>query len=414
VSSVLDYLRREYNNDGRIKLAERADSIKLDRVSVEDSMGIEAYTHQQDTLRPLFGKSGTREPMIGGHPDYNDLGGTKKSKVGYSVAMFMDIEASTRLGLLLGNDVVKNIKDNIIRTAMAVVSALDGHVHRIMGDAILVFFNRLGTFKEDACIDALNAASVLMLLSKKIVLPMLKTKYNVPDFGIRIGIDYGPDTLWSSYGFNGMEEITATSFYVDVASKLQSAAPRHGVLLGDSIKEMLDLPEDVLVSRLKNRSTGDVLRYVNPNYTYQDGSRLNYNQWVFEWAKYLDYVGVDTGIGSNIEMDAEILLNGQRYMPCSKSIEKGDDIKITFRVNYLYQAPDRAYMVRINTGSEAKEASKKAGDECLKIDDKIDMRDRSEYVFESYAEWRGFHYVHVQFFVKGVLISARKVGVFIR
>ena len=61
----------------------------------------------------------------------------------------------------------------------------------------------------------------MQIEKKPIVVP--KLNYEDYPFGIRIGIDYGPKekVYWSSYGYLNMSEVTATSFYVDVASKLQ-------------------------------------------------------------------------------------------------------------------------------------------------------------------------------------------------
>jgi adenylate cyclase len=63
---------------------------------------------------------------------------------------------------------------------------------------------------------------VLAFAIRNVVLPTLGRD----NLGVRIGLDYGRDrdVLWSSYGYPGVDEVTATSFFVDVAAKLQQAA----------------------------------------------------------------------------------------------------------------------------------------------------------------------------------------------
>ncbi|MFP3354351.1 adenylate/guanylate cyclase domain-containing protein, partial [Pseudoalteromonas sp. SIMBA_153] len=79
------------------------------------------------------------------------------------------------------------------------------------------------------------------------VAPKLREN-DVDDVGIRVGIDYGQhdDVLWGMYGYQGSSEVTATSFFVDVAAKLQQSAPRNRVMIGESIRTLLDLHDELL------------------------------------------------------------------------------------------------------------------------------------------------------------------------
>ena len=144
----------------------------------------------------------------------------------------------------------------------------DSHVHRIMGDAVLAYFGGPGQKAEQGAIDALNCASVLRYFVENSVVPRLNEEGFDEAFGIRIGIDYGPKekVLWSSYGYPGMNEVTATSFHVDVASKLQHAAGKNQIMLGQSIIEFLDLPEELLRMKTHDRDGSAVDDpYISPN-----------------------------------------------------------------------------------------------------------------------------------------------------
>lgn len=44
-----------------------------------------------------------------------------------------------------------------------------------------------------------------------------------------------------NYGIPGINEVTATSFFVDIASKLQHKAPKNSIMLGESLVNKLGL-----------------------------------------------------------------------------------------------------------------------------------------------------------------------------
>ncbi|MNH08763.1 Adenylate and Guanylate cyclase catalytic domain protein [compost metagenome] len=135
----------------------------------------------------------------------------------------MDIKGSTKLGLIYSPEEVFFIKNSIIRCAIETIRAFDGHVHRIMGDAVLAFFRSDGESARNAAIDALNCGCYLVEFMRQHVAPKLREN-DVGDVGIRVGIDYGQhdDVLWGMYGFQGSSEVTATSLLTD--NKLRGAA----------------------------------------------------------------------------------------------------------------------------------------------------------------------------------------------
>ncbi len=205
----------------------------------------------QRLLRPLYGKGEPHPPSIGDHPDFEHLRGTDLEEFRPITTLFMDMEGSTRLNVLFKPSEVAAIKNAFIRMAIEAVKAFDGHVHRIMGDPVMAYFGGTSVRHGVAAIDALNCTALLQLLVRNSVIPFLQRHGFDEGFGIRVGLDHGPESkvLWRSYGYPGMEEITATSFHVDVASKLRHAAGRHQVMVGDSLREFLDFPDELLTVR---------------------------------------------------------------------------------------------------------------------------------------------------------------------
>jgi adenylate cyclase len=160
-----------------------------------------------------------------------------------------------------------------------------------MGDAVLAYFGRMGAAPERGVVDAINCAAALQYFSEYVVVPRLEQAgFTESEFGVRIGVDYGPkeEVLWGSYGYPGIEEVTATSFHVDAASKLQHAAGRNQVMLGQSLVEFLDYPRELVSMQTIERDGAKVDQpYLTPNHTDASGHPINYRQHVLRWKDHL-------------------------------------------------------------------------------------------------------------------------------
>jgi len=244
----------------------------------------------QNIVRPLFGKGDPHLPSIGDHPGFVHLDGTNRQEFCAVSTLFMDIENSTRMGVVFGPEEAYRRKNAIVCMAIEIIKTFDGHVHRIMGDAVMAYFGGPDTDPHTAAIDALNCAAFLRYFFGSVILPQLNGGNEEDSVGIRIGLDHGPrdHVLWASYGYAGMSEVTATSFYVDVASKLQGQAGFNRVLIGQSLKEFLDFPDELLEVPTRSRDGEKELDpYIRPNYTRPDGSRMNYRKYRLKWERYL-------------------------------------------------------------------------------------------------------------------------------
>jgi adenylate cyclase len=243
----------------------------------------------QARIRPAFDKGLPGAPRFGDHPEYKHLRGTSHTEHGAITTLFLDIANSTRLGLIYPLDLVYIIKNAVICAAIEIVNAFDGHVHRLMGDAVMAFFGSKHGTRENGAIDAINCAAMLRYYIDAIVVPFLEDVGADEGIGIRIGVDHGPSdkVLWSAYGYPGFEEVTATSFHVDVAAKLQHAAGKNQIMIGEQLRALLDLPAELLSTRTVTESgQAKLLPYVTPNYKLSSGPH-NYRQWVLNWEQYL-------------------------------------------------------------------------------------------------------------------------------
>lgn len=243
---------------------------------------VEQFRPPKEELRELVGKTKKYPETIGNHPnfDYLDNDETEKHHI---VSVFVDIKGSTLLCAKLPLETVRFIKNGILTIAIDIFQSFDGHIHRLQGDAIFAYFGRKGTKKSDAIIDALNATSFLQSYFKY----HLSRKFEelaLPQIKIRIGLDFGntEDVLWSRYGIYNCDEVTTTSIYTDLASKLQAKAPANSTMIGNNIIDFLDLPEE-FYSIKKVQKDGQT---VEDTHIY-DNNFITYRMYIFDWEKYL-------------------------------------------------------------------------------------------------------------------------------
>ncbi len=190
-------------------------------------------------------------------------------------------------------------------------------------------------------------------------------------FGIRVGVDYGPPdkVLWASYGYAGMSEVTATSFYVDVAAKLQGQAGRNQILIGQSLRDFVDFPD--VVASVPTRSRDGVREpdpYVRPNYTDADGKKLNYRKFLVDWEGYLKRTHVAAADAPAFYPNDSLALpflvtagvarakDEPAYAPygaCSSPLRKGDWIRFEVRTVSPMLSPERIRFSVENHGTEA-------------------------------------------------------------
>ncbi|NGP89698.1 adenylate/guanylate cyclase domain-containing protein [Fodinibius halophilus] len=376
---------------------------------------VEQYELQR-LFRPLYGKEGVGEPSIGDHPDFEHLRDSKEIEHNSITTLFMDIVSSTRLGLLYSPQEVYQIKNAFIRASIELIKAFDGHVHRIMGDAVMAYFGGKNTSDYNDIINALNCSAVIRYFVEKVVAPNLETKGFEDSFGIRIGLDYGKesDVIWSAYGFPGIDEVTATSFYVDVASKLQHSAGSNQIMIGKSLKKEIDFPEDLLdVKQVTRNGKKKPEPYLKPNLTNSNGDPINYNQYLLSWKKYLAYSPIGhydhsffNETDNSIELNADISKteNGiitNDYKFTSRVLSSDSWIRFNVNLSKGFVTPYTVKFKVENHGLEAYKAGK------LKDSDGSDYQNHEKvYTVENNSkteinhweglEYRGLHYMFVE------------------
>ncbi len=323
----------------------------------------------QRDIRPYFGKQDVNRSTIGTPPDFVMLSESDGRMIKhYACTLFFDIKGSTRLSLLYELEDVVAIKNTVIKTCIEVIRSLDGHVHRLMGDAVMAFFGSKHTCEEDAIADALNCCVTLKAVIENGIKPWLEDEIGIDDLGFRIGCDFGKneDVIWTNYGFNSVGEVTATGLSVDMASKLQNLSKKNHVMLGQGLIEQIDWPDEL--SKIKESNEGPQT-HVKPNITRRDGTRLDYKMRLLNYDKFLMFSALPIHYRKNIsgrvtsqkEMSFFCSLdpNGSEiYHSASKFLEKNTDLffflKAPSKRDISY--PLKVKLTKVNHGKEAREA----------------------------------------------------------
>ncbi len=406
---------------GVVRKATRLDSGSAPIVEGSGAVALQQHFKTQEALRPLFGKGPAVPPLIGNHPDYEHLRGTDRTEYGATTTLFMDIAGSTRLGLVHDLERVFRYKNAVIRSAIDIIKSFDGHVHRIMGDAVMAFFGRRGESVESGAIDAVNCAATLRALigdMMKVKCPELTAKDMV---GIRLGVDHGPaeKVLWSVYGYHDMEEITATSYFVDVAAKLQHGAGKDKIMIGESIRALLDIPE-CLISCPTRISNGEAQPepYVLPNHTDGSGKPSNYRQWLLDGDGYLRWTALGplvAGAGPNAALaialaDDRSARNATRYQPCSKMAPKQKALRFSFELRTQPRVPFTTTFEVENHGAEAMK-EENSGNHTTSIET-TRVGELSLVHWED-TRYRGLHYMTIQVRSNGGSPITHRAGIWV-
>lgn len=386
----------------------------------------------QDILRPLFGKGNSLPPDIGNHPDFNHLLQTDDLVYCPITTMFMDMEGSTRLNLLFSPEEVFDIKNSYIRAAIEIVRAFDGHVHRIMGDAVMAYFGGINKHPKMGIVDGINCASVLCYFIENVIRPKIQEATDTKDpFGIRIGLDFGPKdkVLWGAYGHPGMEEVTATSFYVDVASKLQHSAGRNQIMIGQSLQETMDFPMELLEIKTVQKN-GEIYPepFLKPNMTDREDKELNYKQYILKWKEYIRLTPINQDrnvLGPTVKdvpplpllMEVRNPFNDSTELldisPAGLVLQKGK--KLIFKVGLNY-CPVLSYNLKFSVENHGEDAKKQAGESRGNHHKNYTINTQKEhqsFIHQEYTAYTGLHYLTAELYTIRGLEYRTVVGIYI-
>ena len=144
--------------------------------------------------------------------------------------LFADISGFTAMSEKLDPEVVQEIMDRAFERLTAVITGFGGTIDKYIGDAIMALFGApvaLGDDPERAVRAGLGMQRVMVEYSEE-----LKRARGFP-LAMRVGVNTGK-VIWGRVGGAGEKTFTVMGDAVNLASRLEHAAPLGGVLIGES------------------------------------------------------------------------------------------------------------------------------------------------------------------------------------
>lgn len=163
--------------------------------------------------------------------------------------LFVDLVGSTSMILNLPKEKLAIIFTTFAQEMAYVIKRHEGFVLKFVGDAVIGYF-----VAEDLSASVANRAvtcaeSMLKIL-KLGINPILKSN-NLPELKIKIGIDYGENTI-VRYGDDLQEShVDILGPSVSIASKIQNLAQPDQIVVGDDIYTKLHMSIQEYFARLK-------------------------------------------------------------------------------------------------------------------------------------------------------------------
>jgi class 3 adenylate cyclase/tetratricopeptide (TPR) repeat protein len=180
------------------------------RDSVGDDVVDAAVEALRDKLNALKSSSGEERKLV--------------------TCLFCDLVGSTRMAAERDPEDVLKVVDGALREMSTAVHAYGGNIARYMGDGVLAFFGAPQALEDHAEQAILAGLDIQSRMSEYAV--EIRDSYGLDEFQARVGINSGYVVAGHVAGAKG--EYTVIGDTVNLASRIEEAAPPGGVLVGES------------------------------------------------------------------------------------------------------------------------------------------------------------------------------------
>ncbi len=145
--------------------------------------------------------------------------------------LFADIAGFTAIAENLDPELVTDVMNDIFTALGAEVEAVGGHVDKVIGDSLMALFGAPVAHEDDAH----RAVRAALAMQQAIAARQGSLQRSLGEtVRLRIGIHSG-QVVWGVVGPPGQALPTVMGDVVNVASRLQRAAPEGGVLVSDAV-----------------------------------------------------------------------------------------------------------------------------------------------------------------------------------
>lgn len=151
--------------------------------------------------------------------------------------LYVDLVGSTKMSLELPSDKLSTIVSSFVQEMSYVISQNRGYVLKFSGDAVIGYFVGRGSILQ-ACDDAVVCADSMLNIMKNGINPILKKNNNLPQLKIKIGIDFGQNTV-VQFGNEQKNFVDLLGPSMNMAAKVQGVASPNQILIGEDVYKKL-------------------------------------------------------------------------------------------------------------------------------------------------------------------------------
>ncbi len=186
--------------------------------------------------------------------------------------LYVDLVGSTKMSLELPSDKLSTIVSSFVQEMSYVISQNRGYVLKFSGDAVIGYFVGRGSILQ-ACDDAVVCAESMLNIMKNGINPILKKNSNLPQLKIKIGIDFGQNTV-VQFGNEQKSFVDLLGPSMNMAAKVQGVASPNQIVIGEDVYKKLH-PDTQnffkeITQKLKNWTfTGKKSRKIYSVYEYR-------------------------------------------------------------------------------------------------------------------------------------------------
>ena len=182
------------------------------------------------------------------------------------IVMYVDLVGSTQMILELPQKQLTAIVSSFAQEMAYVIQRHGGYILKFVGDAVI------GYFSENEQDSAVGCAESMIKVLEMGINPILK-QYDYPDLKIKIGLDYGENTI-IRYGDNEKEShIDLLGQSMNIAAKIQGRAHADQILIGGGVYAKLSPPIQEYFEKTQWGSdewnyTNKITGHIYPVYAY--------------------------------------------------------------------------------------------------------------------------------------------------
>jgi len=154
--------------------------------------------------------------------------------------LYVNLVGSTKMSMTLPPDQLSILISSFSQEMSYVIEQFNGYVLKFVGDAVIGYFVENGTNSSQMVNNAISCAESMIKVVKQGINPILIEKVGLSEISIKIGIDFGKNTVVRYGADEKMAYVDLLGPTMNVASKIQNLAKPNQIVVGQEVYVKLD------------------------------------------------------------------------------------------------------------------------------------------------------------------------------